>query len=195
MKNPEIDFTNERYTAWIESLSVRYRESQIKAAVAVNTEMLKFYFGLGRDIVLMEKDQPWGSGFLKRVSFDLKAKMPKAEGFSVNNLIYMRCFFKLYASVVIAPQVEGKIGENKLLPQLGAKMDSPSSPQLADSISPQVGEKLVGFSSVRRRTTRWSSGRWNRPNNLSACQNTASVRFFQRRLRAIYPASPTSNPQ
>ncbi len=142
MTNPEIDFTNERYTAWIESLSVRYRESQTKAAVAVNTEMLKFYFGLGRDIVLMEKDQPWGSGFLKRVSFDLKTKMPKAEGFSVNNLIYMRCFFKLYASVVIAPQVEGKIGEKELLPQLGAKMDSPASPQLADSISPQVGEKL-----------------------------------------------------
>ena len=76
----EIDFTNERYTTWIESLSTRYRENQIKAAVAVNTEMLKFYFGLGRDIVVMGKDQPWGSGFLKRVSVDLKMKMPGTKG-------------------------------------------------------------------------------------------------------------------
>ena len=72
---------NGGYAAWIASLSVRYRESQIKAAVAVNTEMLKFYFGLGRDIALMEKDQPWGSGFLKRVSSDLKGKMPEAACF------------------------------------------------------------------------------------------------------------------
>ena len=81
---------NGDYAAWIESLSARYRESQIKAAVAVNTEMLKFYFGLGRDITLMEKGQPWGSGFLKRVSLDLKRKMPEADCFSPTNLAYMR---------------------------------------------------------------------------------------------------------
>ena len=66
------EFKADNYASWIESLSARYRQSQIKAAVAVNTEMLKFYFGLGRDLTLMEKDQPWGSGFLKRVSLDLK---------------------------------------------------------------------------------------------------------------------------
>lgn len=143
MTNPKIDFTNERYTAWIESLSVRYRESQIKAAVAVNTEMLKFYFGLGRDLVFMEKDQPWGSGFLKRVSSDLKAKMPKADCFSPRNLYYMRSFFELYADSVILPQVGAKLSADDVTsPQLGAKMDFPASPQLADSISPQVGEKL-----------------------------------------------------
>ena len=47
------------YNGWLGEISKRYRQSQIKAAVAVNTEMLKFYFGLGRDIVRMEKDQPW----------------------------------------------------------------------------------------------------------------------------------------
>ncbi len=80
--------------------------------------MLKFYFGLGRDIAIMEKAQPWGSGFLKRVSSDLKRKMPEAECFSVNNLIYMRCFFRLYASVMFTPQVEGKMQE---VPQRGAR--------------------------------------------------------------------------
>lgn len=139
MASNMTEFTGDSYAAWIESLSVRYRQSQIKAAVAVNTEMLKFYFVLGRDIAIMEKDQPWGSGFLKRVSFDLKTKMPEAECFSVNNLIYMRCFFKLYASVVFAPQVEGKM--QGMEPQLEGKLDYSVS-QHEKSNSPQVEEKL-----------------------------------------------------
>ena len=70
--------------------------------------MLKFYFGLGRDLVLMGKDQPWGSGFLKRVSFDLKTRMPKVDCFSPTNLAYMRRFFELYANIIY-PQVGGGV--------------------------------------------------------------------------------------
>lgn len=128
MTNPEIAFTNEGYTAWIESLSTRYRESQIKAAVSVNAEMLKFYFGLGRDIVMMGKDQPWGSGFLKRVSVDLKTKMPDADCFSPTNLGYMRRFFELYAHVIY--------------PQLGGEIESREISNLEKPIYPQVGDEL-----------------------------------------------------
>lgn len=32
----------EGYSGWLGEMSKRYRQSQIKAAVAVNTEMLKF---------------------------------------------------------------------------------------------------------------------------------------------------------
>lgn len=39
----------EGYNGWLGEISKRYRQSQIKAAVAVNTEMLKFYFGLRLD--------------------------------------------------------------------------------------------------------------------------------------------------
>lgn len=97
------------YAAWIQDISRRFRRSQIKAAVAVNTEMLKFYFGLGADIVRMEKDQPWGSGFLKRLSLDLKVQMPEAECFSPRNLQYMRLFFKLYTPVEFAQQVVAQL--------------------------------------------------------------------------------------
>ena len=93
------------YKGWLGEISKRYRQSQIKAAVAVNTEMLKFYFGLGHDIVRMEKDQPWGSGFHKRLSVDLKMQMPEAECFSTRTLYYMRYFFELYANAVILPQL------------------------------------------------------------------------------------------
>ena len=97
------------YPDWLQDVSRRYRRSQIKAAVAVNTEMLKFYFGLGRDIARMEADQPWGSGFLQRLSADLKTRMPEAGCFSPRNLQYMRLFFKLYAEQPIAQQAVARL--------------------------------------------------------------------------------------
>ena len=106
------EIVNTDYANWLQSISKRYRQSQIKAAVAVNAEMLKFYFGLGADIVRMEKDQPWGSGFLKRLSLDLKMQMPEAECFSVTNLNYVRYFYTLYSRIAI-------------LPQAGEELDSP----------------------------------------------------------------------
>ena len=136
MPTQDITIGDNGYAAWIESLSARYRQSQIKAAVAVNVEMLKFYFGLGRDITIMEKDQPWGSGFLKRVSFDLKAKMPEAGCFSPRNLYYMRDFFKLYATMPILHQDGAKleiVGESEAQKQIGQ--------QVFDEISHQVGAK------------------------------------------------------
>ena len=42
---------NNEYANWIKDLSLRFRQSQMKAAVKVNRELLKFYFVLGADIV------------------------------------------------------------------------------------------------------------------------------------------------
>lgn len=53
------------YKNWVKELSQRYRRSQIKAAVKVNNEVLKFYWELGRDIVGMDADNKYGSGFLQ----------------------------------------------------------------------------------------------------------------------------------
>lgn len=114
----EKQIVNADYASWLQALSQRYRRGQIKAAVAVNTEMLKFYFGLGADIVRMEKAQPWGSGFLKKLSNDLKMTMPEATGFSITNLKYMRLFFRLYAETQFSHQVGGQC-----LHQVGAKND------------------------------------------------------------------------
>lgn len=93
------------YRDWIGGIARRYRQSQIKAATAVNVEMLKFYWSLGADIVRLEKDQPWGSKFMNRISADLKAWMPEAKCFSRVNLYYMVRFFNLYAPAQIVQQI------------------------------------------------------------------------------------------
>ena len=64
--------SDESYKKWIEEVSDRFRLSQIKAAVKVNNEMLRFYFSLGRDISSMVQGARYGSEFYKTVSSDLK---------------------------------------------------------------------------------------------------------------------------
>lgn len=132
------------YADWIREVSRRYRRSQIKAAVAVNTEMLKFYFGIGRDISLMEADQPWGSGFLKKVSLDLKTQMPDAGCFSPTNLKYMRYFWRLYSPFLSSPQVGDELSP-VIRPQLGDKLETGDTQNGITPFSPQVGAVPLQF--------------------------------------------------
>ena len=51
------------YRMWIQDISRRFHQSQIKAAVKVNDEMLRFYWTLGRDMELIKEYYAWGSRF------------------------------------------------------------------------------------------------------------------------------------
>ena len=51
------------YKEWIQDVSRRFRRSQLKAAVKVNGEMLRFYCSLGQDISRMNKDARCGTEF------------------------------------------------------------------------------------------------------------------------------------
>ncbi len=78
------------YRAWLGDLKIRYRQVQLKAAVAVNTAMLQFYWELGADMVVKQKQFAWGSGFVSQLSADLVREFPEVRGFSVRNLKYIR---------------------------------------------------------------------------------------------------------
>ena len=65
--NKPINILDKDYLQWIKELCKRYRQSQIKAAVKVNTGMLKFYWSLGRDIVALKAEARWGSKFYKNL--------------------------------------------------------------------------------------------------------------------------------
>ena len=102
-----INILDKDYTQWVKELSLRYRRSQIKAAIKVNREMLIFYWELGRDIVEMKAESRWGSGFMKNLSRDLKEANPGATCFSETNLLYIKNFYLLYQPYLsITPQLE-----------------------------------------------------------------------------------------
>lgn len=113
---------DENYKKWIKEVSSRFRTSQIKAAVKVNEEMLRFYWSLGRDISEKQKRNHYGSAFYERISEDLKRELPDVHSFSITNLKYMVYFFELYHLVVKNPQVEDdSVCPN--CPQVGDDLD------------------------------------------------------------------------
>ena len=108
--------TDETYRSWIREVSSRFRRSQIKAAVKVNDEMLRFYWSLGRDLSEKKSVAGIGNDFYQMVSKDLQNLLPDVKSFSPTNLKYMQYFYELYSS----PQVVDSAAEQ-------------SSPQAVDS--------------------------------------------------------------
>ena len=90
---------NKDYAAWIGELKIRIRQSQIKAAVKVNTELLQLYWQLGSDIVEKQKNAKWGDGFLKQLSQDLSAEFPEMKGFSLRNIERIRKWYITYKDI------------------------------------------------------------------------------------------------
>ncbi len=109
------------YTQWVEDLSVRYRQSQVKAAVKVNREMLRYYWELGRDIEEMHVEKRWGEGVIKNLSADLQHRNPNSSGLSARNIYYSKKFYLLYHQYfAILPQVVAELG-NEDVPQVVAQ--------------------------------------------------------------------------
>ena len=96
--------TDKAYVEWLRELKQRFQQSQIKAAVRVNTAMLEFYWGLGRDIVALKAESKWGSGFFNQLSLDMRAMFPEETGFSSANLRYMKRWYEFYYQQVIKGQ-------------------------------------------------------------------------------------------
>ena len=131
-----ITIQDKEYLQWVKDLGRRYRRSQIKAAVRVNEEMLRFYWELGRDIVEMHVEERWGDNVIKTLSVDLQRENPDAHCFSRTNLYYIRGFYLLYSlCTTLIPQPEGQNVpqlEGQILQQPVAKDER--HPQLLDNI-------------------------------------------------------------
>ncbi len=98
------------YREWIKDISKRYKQSQIKAAIHVNSEMLKFYFELGKEISELSFKAEYGNKFYDKLSKDLTNEMPEVKGLSPINIRYMERFYCLYSKEIKnVPQLVEKL--------------------------------------------------------------------------------------
>lgn len=94
-----------QYREWISEVSKRFHQSQIKAAVKVNDEMLRFYWQLGKELHDRKDKFSYGQSFYKTISRDLRRELPDVKSFSETNLRYMQKLAELYSEVSNLPQV------------------------------------------------------------------------------------------
>lgn len=86
------------YVSWLKNIKQLYRQSQAKAALKVNEELLRFYWALGRDMVALKIEEQWGKGVMKQLSLDLRAAFPEQKGFSETNLRYVKRWYSYYSA-------------------------------------------------------------------------------------------------
>jgi len=105
------------YAEWLSGLKRRIREAQVRAAIAVNTELVRLYWQIGHEILQRQRQQGWGSKVVERLARDLKTEFPEMSGFSRANFMYMRAFAAAWTEEEIVQQAVGQIpwGHNIVL--------------------------------------------------------------------------------
>lgn len=92
----DIMTSDESYVQWMADIKQRFRQSQLKAAVRVNTAMLEFYWSVGRDLVALRAEERWGAGVVKQFALDMRQAFPNETGFSYSNVKYMKQWYSFY---------------------------------------------------------------------------------------------------
>jgi predicted nuclease of restriction endonuclease-like (RecB) superfamily len=105
------------YEELLVEIKERVRAAQVRAAVAVNRELIELYWHIGRSIVERQGAQGWGKSVVERLARDLRAEFPGVGGFSPRNVWRMRAFYLAYTEEV------------KKLPRGVAEMDGENLPR------------------------------------------------------------------
>ena len=96
-----------KFQNWVESLSQNYKKAQIKAAIHVNSELIKFYYELGEEIAKTSFKASYWNKFYDLLSAELKKAIPNAKGLNHQNLRYAEKFYTMYKKIF--PQVVGEL--------------------------------------------------------------------------------------
>ena len=111
--NREKMIVDSEYIQWLSDVKKRFRQSQGRALVKVNAEMLDFYWSIGRDLVMLKAEARWGDGVVKQFAFDMREAFPDASGFSYSNVKYMKQWYLFYNQQLEKSQRPVGLFENK----------------------------------------------------------------------------------
>ena len=114
------------YAIFLQELKQRIRESQVRASISVNQELVLLYWRIGWDILARQERENWGAKVIDRLAADLKKAFPDMKGFSPRNLKYMRAFAEAWPQEEFVQEVLAQITwyhNLTLLEKLAAESD------------------------------------------------------------------------
>lgn len=123
---------DKQYKNWIQDVKLKIKSAQLKAAVAVNEQMILLYWDIGKSILEKQNEFDWGSKIVEQMAKDLKRELPDTNGFSRTNLFAMRKFFSFYKDNLIIQQPVGQLkneatkANTQLVQQLGGQLSKES---------------------------------------------------------------------
>jgi predicted nuclease of restriction endonuclease-like (RecB) superfamily len=119
-----MNLQDKLYKNWLAELKGKIHSAQIKAALAINSALIHFYWELGK--MIAEKENVWGSKLIDQVAKDLQEAFPKMKGLSRSNLFYCKQFYLFY-HIELVQQAVGQLITN---PQPGEIIGQPPTIQL-----------------------------------------------------------------
>ena len=109
MTSPSHPEKSNGYAVLLGDLKERIRSARLRAALAVNQELILLYWSIGRDILARQVDEGWGARVIDRLSADLRRDFPEITGLSARNLRYMRAFAEAHPDQEVVQQVVARL--------------------------------------------------------------------------------------
>ena len=97
---------NNDYLEIAEAIKSEIKNSQYKAIINVNHELVMLYYNIGR---IINEHKSWGNKFIDNLASDLKLSFPDSTGYSVRNLKYMSKFAEAYPDIEFVQQLVAQI--------------------------------------------------------------------------------------
>src|ERR1700761_6213403 len=101
--------TSQTYPDLLATLKARIRDARLRTAVSVNRDLILLYWEIGRDILLRQSAEGWGTAVIDRLAADLRRSFPEMTGLSPRNLKYMRAFAGAWPEEPIVQQAAAQI--------------------------------------------------------------------------------------
>ena len=111
------------YAALLAEVKERVRAAQYAALRAVNQELVALYWDIGRMIEERQRGGTWGKSIVTNLAGDLQQEFPGIQGFSTQNLWYMRQFYLAYHGHEKLQPLVGEVSWAKHLAILGKCKD------------------------------------------------------------------------
>ena len=108
-KELKLNNIDNSYIQILENIKSAIRIAQIKASLAVNSELIILYWKIGKIILQQQKEQGWGAKVIENISKDLQNSFPNMKGLLSRNLNYMRKFAENYPDFEFVQQLVAQL--------------------------------------------------------------------------------------
>ena len=123
----EATIVRSGFAALVTEVKGRIQAAQTRAVLAVNAELVRLYWDIGRIIDERQQREGWGAAVIPRLAVSLHNELPDVKGFSERNIKRMLAFYREYRGLVASsPQAATQIAPASKVTQPVAQIHTES---------------------------------------------------------------------
>ncbi len=116
------------YAGLLARIKDRIRQSQVRAVLSVNAELIRLYWDVGRMLEARQEREGYGTAVIPRLARDLRNELSEVKGFSERNIGRMIAFSRAYPEPsALLPQPVAKLSAAADRPRPATDLDAGGS--------------------------------------------------------------------